>query len=370
VDPSAAGLDSTIAIPNLQTIAGNNNLLQGTGRNFFSKVTVKSLFEGPYFDVTKKQATEKNFNVPAKGRLFIHYSNEQYNQAGVKALYYLTGVNNDVNRCWDPACGSNCVWSTSCEPLEYGHHGVVMPSGHLYFQFQSMFQHLPIITWKYLEYCQPNVEQRLTISIFDPDNFISSEYAIKEEEQIDNNERHPGVKLWAFEAQRLIPTCQKYSLVEGKDCDAETGFINVDFANSMVGYGKTKNLYISVPKTEGDAPAEMKSMIYSEVVSGFRLDYVKNWQMNAVIRGANAEWVESYKLFWVSCKPAGLAKELTERYSPYMQNYGFDLMVLMGVAMCFFAIFAAMFVYMSFWASSCLSFFKDITDNWPEINYI
>jgi len=355
-------LQSQVVIPNLAAVAGANN--QVAANNLLSKVTMASLLGegGAYFNAGKGGKSQV-YNVPAKGTGYRKYTSTPFKLAGVKALYYLTSVGDDQTRCWDQGCASGCAWSTTCEPLAYSHDGTVMPCGNLFMNYAAAgFAQLPIVPWSYREYVGADIELRKSVAVFDPEIFVSTEYAVTAEEPDATAEKYPGVKVWSWEAQGLIPTCAKPSLIEGKDCDSPKGFVNVDFASSLVPTKFTRILYVSMPE-------EAKPVIKSEIVSGLRLDYVRSWQMNAKING------EMMKMFWISSRPAGIVAtpggyKATDKFTESFQNYGAEMIVLQLVAGAATCLFLGAAIALLLYASSCIDFWNNISKTYEQVNYI
>merc|ERR1719160_1025664 len=122
-------------------------------------------------------------NVPAKGTAWLKHTSEPFKKYGTKGLYYFTSIGDNSQRCWDPGCAGGCDWSTSCEPVPYGFHGIVLPSGSFYWPSLAFtLTHKPIIPWNYKEWTGDELEKRWPISVFDPETFVSTSFMIKAEE--------------------------------------------------------------------------------------------------------------------------------------------------------------------------------------------
>merc|ERR550537_753222 len=171
----------------------------------------------------------------------------------------------------------------------------------------------------------------------------------------------------------MISVCKSYpSLVEGKDCDAEKGFVNVDFASHIVPTRSTKMLYISFPREEDGVPAsETRSIIHSDIVSGLQLDFVKYWQMNARIHGgeSSSPRMGIYRLFWVSCRPGALSK-VRSKFTPEFQDYDSELFIVFLIAMALYALVSTITLALMLYASSCLEYMAAVGKAYDEPIYI
>lgn len=219
--------------------------------------------------------------------------------------------------------------------------------------------------YNYIEYVNAEVARRRTITIFDPELFFPSAYLIPAEEPDASLEKYPGVKVWTWESQGLIPTCSGYNnLIQGKDCGAPQGFVNVDFSSSIVPTKYSRILYVSLP------PETPK--IYSEVITGLQLDKSQAYQMNAVIRGGSAgsEWSETYSLFWLSSKLTGTKGKAKERLTEAFQAYGWDMIITIVILLFVWAVCLGSSLVLFLYASTCIDYMQNISKAFGEIDYI
>jgi len=376
-------LIATAAVPNLVYVAStNNNVDMTSNKNIFSYVKVGSLLghttqasQGSannvaYFEIATSTKSDV-LTVPAKGTAFRDYSPKPNRKEAVKGLLFFTSIGTDQERCLaSKFCGSQCVWSNICEPLQYGHHGLLLPSGSFFLNFRDGLgvAHWPLVPWKYLEYSFP---PKYSIILFNPETFVPSEYKNTGDGSL---EKYPDVNFWLWKAVKVLGSCDDMlSLGDGKDCDAPPGYVNVDFTKALTGNKFINLLYVSLPRgDDGSASSQAASPeIYSEIISGLRIEFFDSWQINAHIRSLDAggRWVEKYPLFWISRRPA---EKHFDRFSSEFQNYGLTMFTDSMIAWCLYILSFFVMLYMFFYGMTCVDYMTNITKQYAphEIDYI
>jgi hypothetical protein len=369
----------SVTIPNLASMSAYG---KGAGKaGLFSTVEVKSLFteaQGPtYFNLASKYTTY-GLSVPAKGTyyklnvpqapydtMYMEKMNRNFGtRNGVKNLLYFQSIGNDMERCLvSPTCMAQCTWSAGCEPLPYGHQGQLMPSGSFWMDWVSMntIAHWPMVPWKFEEYITDVFhENPKPVIIINPETFLLSEYKNIEE---TTNEKYPGIKGWLWKSAKLVQQCEgSYGIWTGKDCDSPDGYVSVDFTSPMLAGGMNKVLYASMPSADGGAG--MSSEIFSEKISGLKLDFKEYWQMNALFQGT------PYPLFAITRKPGAAQLSFADRFGSSFEDYGSTTIVYTWIGHGLNIVLFFIVLYMLFYGLTCVTYLNDVGDNFQKKDYI
>jgi hypothetical protein len=192
-----------------------------------------------------------------------------------KSLYYFMGSFKYSRKClFDDDCGASCAFSSLCEPMSYGHHGLVMPSAELLMTHKVYFElgNWPRPAWNWKYYCQVSQEAQchhdppVQVTVFDLETLSRRSFL---NTGTDGAEVFPDLKFQVWKSQGLIYR-KEYcggslvSAARGKDCDAPAGHVFVG-----------PNLFLS----------GSEATIASEKTTGLRLGYKISWQLNYYLQG-------------------------------------------------------------------------------------
>lgn len=361
-----------IYIPNFAGIVASAN--EAGSAQLLQKTYMKNLLEGTYYN-SRYHTKSQSIFVPAKGTAYRRHTTSPYERDGVKNIYYYASVAG--NKCWSPMCGGGCSWSTTCEPIHLGFSGLVMPSMDLWYPNIAFMMHKPIIPWSWMDYIPGYRFEKISksLQVYNPEAQVHME--MKPESEKVDAERFPGVKAWLWKSKRLVPICKSYqALIQGKDCNAPAGMVNVDFAHSnLLGtpYPVHKLLYVSLP-----AP----NTISSETVSGLCLDFDYQWTLHAMVPRTRymgktngnvndpEKWIETYTLFTTKVKPTDSAKLLKDRITSDFQDFGADMKGLIYMFTLMYVFFLFLSLFMILYAATCVQWIGALDAAAPKVDYI
>jgi len=356
-------LSNTIAVPNVGFIAGKNNNVLTTNNNLFTVGKMSTVLASYY--ATGAGSQNYMLTTPAKNTALRNTYAGRQARPGVRMLLFFNSIGSNADKCLaNPYCGAACAWSTSCEPLNYGHHGLLMPSGSFFLSFAKFngIAHWPWVPWNWEEYLKDaELPPKFNFVLFSPETMVHSEYTVTEETTL---EKFPGVKFHLWKTLQLRGSCGGPSVVVGKDCNSPTGHVSVDYR-----FNKKLNinlLYIHQAESSG-------TEIYAELISGLRMDFLDSWQMSAHVRSpadsSSGVKVEKYPLFWMSRRPASNNRvemgidmfKITNKFDEYFQGYGDAMIFFELIGFAVYALTFWMFLYMFFYGLSCVGFINDVS---------
>jgi hypothetical protein len=384
VPKSTEAFASKVTIPDLLSVSAQGNKMSTVG-SVLTTVPVSSLLASKattggliYMDLGPTPSFSI-LNVPAKGTYFKHYAPRNLNDPfhrryAVKGLLYYTNIGGDIEKCGvSQSCAASCVWSSACEPLPYGHMGMLMPSSSFWLDYSAYngIGHWPMVPWNYADYVvkeDETAEPPKTLTIINPETFLLSEY---ENTGLGTVEKLPGVEVWLWRHVKFLPTCGVLlNAAEGKDCDAPANMISVDFVGKILPASFNKILYASLPVADDGAKADTPE-ISSEIVSGLKIDFTDSYQMNALLRftNGNTETKVRYPLFWILRAPGGTAS-ITNNMNKDYTNYAKDMLVIEFVAWMLYILFFGIVLFMTLWGMTCIDYMKNVEANYTMPVYI
>jgi len=297
-----------------------------------------------YLDIHSKQNRDATMSSPSPVNKMLH----------TRSLYYYLSGSADYRRCsFDDDCGSQCTWTSRCDPLGSGNSGLLLPSATFLYNWKSMLElgHWPIPAWHYPNWCLKGSSDGACwredpeIIIFDPE--ISSR-AFFANTGDGTTEKFPDldIQLWKHvRYARREEGCLTVSFgSQGKDCGVPAGYAFV-----------ADGLFVSSPLSSKDG-ASLRSEIHSEKTTGLRFHYLNVYQISRRMK-LKENGDTFVPLFWVQEQPTVFKVNEVLQFSA-LKGYPGEMLTLMLINfflyMCLFGLTCALFFY----GMSCVDFIR------------
>jgi len=304
-----------------------------------------------------------------------------------RECWYINSFGSDPGKCTvDADCGSSgCSFNALCDPLDYGHHGIVLPSGSFFFDLYANLWafHWAKVPWNYRKY-RPEAKETfqdkyshrlLPVQIFNMDIGTPSIYLNAGEKPM---EKYPNIDMFQWKVQgwsRRTEGCDGKSTnpgLRGKDCNLYTGapipeaYVDVGFAMGMA----AGMIFASRPSGGG--------VVYSERMTGLRFGYSDDWQINARVQNADFSYlyIPVYSMAVNSIVTDG---DIQKRFTPAgplsgsegnFMAWGADLEAVMWINFILLIVSQIMILVGFFNGITCCEHLKQFDKQVPPINWL
>jgi len=275
------------------------------------------------------------------------------------SLLYFLNVPQQSRRCLlDDFCDTACTWNGLCEPMGYGHHGMLLPSATFFLNWSPLsgLGHWPTPGWKYSLFCPLSKHDSSclrtrshVVVIFNSDT--SSRIIFKNTGDW-SSEKYPllEIQLWQETGyMRRNGDCDQIMIGEkAKYCHVPPEYVALE-----------ESLFLSRPRFQ-DGDQGMYSEIHSERVTGLRFYHNDVWQMNyRVSTDAADSWKLStyFPVFWIEKRSGTLNIADTLGFSS-LKSYGVYVMTGVLVSYILFLVCYFSMIYLLLQTLTCPQYLK------------
>lgn len=289
--------------------------------------------------------------------------------------YYIKSFEDDSLKCAvDLDCpASGCSFSATCDPMDYGHHGILLPSGSFIYELWGNwlnFAHdFPRIPWNYRKYNPetfPSDDKTITyfsqvqlpITIFNADGGFATEFMNSGLE--DNPEAYPNTQVHKWVGTGIVR--------REEDCAGQTanpGTVGIDCGIPAE--------YADVGYTMGQGPGFIFAsggkgdIVKSERMSGLMFSYSKAWTMHFRIENTDKSY--SYvPLFSLAVTSVDVNTDIHKRFAPEcpmagglcpVNDWAWDVFKLQWIAYIVFIVTQLIVLVLLFTGFTCVAFCRN-----------
>jgi len=313
---------------------------------------------GQLLGVSESPIVYVNTNPANEHASMIVPSQTNKNLRADSLLYFLRVPQNSRRCLLDDFCDETCSWNGLCEPIGYGHHGMLLPSATFFLDWGSSagLGHWPTVGWNYYLFCPRSVHDPLCkredprfVIIFGPE---TSSRAIFQNTGDWPSEKYPllEIQLWRERGYvRRNGHCDQVMIGQSaKYCNVPTEYVALE-----------ENVFLSRPGIQG-IDQGLFSEIHSERVTGLRFYHNDVWQLNYRVIADAADNLKSsvfFPLFWME-KRSGTLKTDDKLQFAALKSYGFHVMTGVLISYLLFLFFNVMFFYLFFRSLACCEYME------------